>query len=129
MNKIFITGRLTRDPETRAVEGGFTVTTFTIAVDRSRKREGQPGADFFRCTCWNKLGDNCKNYLSKGKLATVVGSVTINEYKTADGIAHASLEITADEVEFLSPKEAPTQQQQDVKAGFTPVDDDESLPF
>lgn len=134
MNRITIIGNLTKDVDLKSTRAGIPVCTFTVAVNRKTKAEaGQPDADFFRVTCWRVLAENCARFLSKGKKVCVVGSVTVSTYKAADGTVRASMDVNADEIEFLSPKEAqPTQtlqQQQDVKAGFVPVDDDGSLPF
>ena len=109
MNKISIVGNLTRDPETRVTQGGVSVCSFTVAVSR-RHREGQPEADFFRVSAWRALGENCAKYLAKGRKVAVSGSVSASAYKGSDGQARAQLEVTADDVEFLTPKgEAQTE--------------------
>lgn len=144
MNKVFLIGNLTRDPELRTTQSGDSVCSFTIAVNRRRTaRAGQPEADFFRITAWRQLGENCSKWLIKGKKVSVVGTVSASAYMGNDGQAHANLEVTADEVEFLSPAntaEAPTTAQdfrgqsqqynipQPPGGGFTQVDDLE-LPF
>ena len=71
MNKVFIVGNLTRDPELRSTRDGISVCSFTVAVNRRvRNAEaGQPEADFFRVTAWRALGENCSKYLSKGRKA------------------------------------------------------------
>lgn len=126
MQKLIAIGNLTRDPETRAI-GDKTVTNFTIAVSRRKKIEGQPEADFFRVSAWGKLGEICKNYLTKGKKCAVTGTVSVHAYKDNSGEAKASLELFADEVEFLSAKQDGAAQAQDPSGG-TPVETD-SLPF
>ena len=139
MNKIFLTGNLTRDPELRATSSGIPVCTFSIAVKRKQKPEaGQPEADFFRVTAWRQLAENCNRFLRKGKKAGVVGTITLNNYTDKDGKQRASLEVQADEVEFLSPKDERsdaddtglTYTAPSVPAGFVKVDDDpDFLPF
>lgn len=154
MNKVFLVGNLTRDPELRTTQAGDAVCTFTIAVNRRRTaKAGQPEADFFRITAWRQLGENCAKWLNKGKKVSVVGTVSASAYMGNDGQPHANLEVTADEVEFLSPAntaEAPTTAhdfrgqpnegkrytpghvptQQPSGGGFTQVDDlEEELPF
>ena len=104
MNKMIITGNLTRDPELRTTPGGIPVCTFTVAVDRRRHAEGQPDADFFRVTVWRELAESCARYLSKGKKVAVDGEARLNQYEK-DGRSYASLEISADSVEFLTPRE------------------------
>lgn len=142
MNKVFLIGNLTRDPELRTTQAGDAVCSFTIAVNRRRTaKAGQPEADFFRITAWRQLGENCAKWLIKGKQVSVVGTVSASAYMGQDGKAHANLEVTADDVEFLSPaNQAPqnapqapqTAQQpqytQPSGGGFTQVDEEE-LPF
>ena len=106
MNKVFIVGNLTRDPELRSTRDGISVCSFTVAVNRRvRNAEaGQPEADFFRVTARRALGENCSKYLSKGRKVAVTGSVSVSTYTGNDGNTRASLEVTADDVEFLSPR-------------------------
>lgn len=118
MNKLYIIGNLVRDPELRTTTTGKDVCSFTVAVNRRNKREGEPDADFFRVTAWNERGRLCKQYLSKGKKVSVVGSVSVNLYHKQDGTAAASLEVNAEDVEFLSHKDG----------GFVPVQDEDD-PF
>ena len=96
MNKLTIIGNLTRDPEMRITQSGKSVCTFTVAVN---KRNGD--AEFFRVTAWEERGKVCEKYLSKGKKVCVVGPVGVSTYQANDGSTKASLEVTADDVEFL----------------------------
>lgn len=107
MNRIVIIGNLVRSPEQRATQSGIAVTTFTVAVNRRRTQEGQPEADFFRVTAWRGLAETCGKYLDKGRKVCVVGPVSISTYKGQDGQTRASMEVTAEDVEFLSPKDSP----------------------
>lgn len=142
MNKVFLIGNLTRDPELRTTPSGLPVCTFTIAVNRRRAsnaQAGQPEADFFRVTAWRQLGENCHKWLIKGHKVNVVGAVSVSTYQTQNGQTRAQLEVTADDVEFLTPankdpqeatqrpQEAP-QTVQPQGGGFVQVDD-EDLPF
>ena len=105
MNKVFLIGNLTRDPELRTTQTGVSVCSFTIAVNRRRYNNaeaGQPEADFFRITAWRQLGEICAKYLAKGRKVSVVGSVSVSTYTGNDGQPRASLEVQADDVEFLS---------------------------
>ena len=106
MNKLTIIGNLTADPELRTIPSGVSVCAFTVAVNRrfpSNKDERQ--TDYFRVTAWRQLGETCSRYLSKGRKVAVIGEVTARAYESKDGSLRASLEVTADEVEFLSPRE------------------------
>lgn len=122
MNKLTIIGNLTKEPELRTTTNGVNVCSFTVAVNRKKKVEGQPEADFFRVSAWRGLADLCANYLAKGKKVCVIGSVSVRAYES-NGKAGASLEVTADEVEFLSPKETTKV---DPKSGYAVVDTDEA---
>lgn len=135
MNKLTIIGNLTRDPETRTVGPDKTVCSFTVAVNRRNHREGQPEADFFRVSAWDKLGDNCQRYLAKGRKVAVVGPVSVSSYEAKDGGTRFSLDVRAEDVEFLSAKEQSDAAEPLAKAqpkpapdGFVQVDD-EDLPF
>lgn len=129
MNKLIIIGNLTRDPELRSTPGGMPVCNFTVAVNRRKAEEGRQEADFFRVTAWDKLGELCNKYLTKGRKVCVVGRASASAYTGNDGTLRASLEITAQEVEFLSPRgEAEPDGQGDADRGFVQVEDEE-LPF
>ena len=114
MNSCTIIGNLTKDPETRVAPNGNTVCNFTVAVNRRKKVQGQPEADFFRVSAWGKLGENCQKYLAKGRKVYACGTVSAHAYTGQDGNAVASLDVLASDVEFLSPK----------GDGLTPVDVD-----
>lgn len=135
MQKLFIVGNLTRDPDLRVTQSGLDVCSFTVAVNRRRREGQQQEADFFRVTAWREMGKNCKQYLAKGRKVAVTGSVSVSTYQAQDGSTRAQLEVTADDVEFLTPKgEAPAQQPNVPQAvrppegGYVEVEDDD-LPF
>lgn len=125
MNRLTIIGNLTRDPETRTTQAGKNVCTFSVAVNRRGE-----GVDYFRVNAWGALGETCQKYLAKGRKVAVVGPVSASSYTTQDGKARASMDIMAQDVEFLTPRElyvykpAPDTPHED----YTPVDDDD-LPF
>lgn len=102
MNRLIITGNATKDAELRTTPQGKNVCTFTIAVNRRKKVEGQPEADFFRVSAWDALGEICAKYIQKGKKVAVVGAVSVHAYSTQDGKPGATLDVIASEVEFLS---------------------------
>ena len=142
MNKLTIIGNLTRDPELRTTPNGYSVCDFTVAVNRraSRNNAGaQPEADFFRVSAWRQLGENCQRFLAKGRKVCVVGPVSARTYQANDGTTRVSLEVMAEDVEFLSSRNddqaggynapaasAPAPMAQ--ASGFTAVETDE-LPF
>lgn len=132
MNHLTIIGNLTRDPEMKATRDGKELCSFTVAVQRKKDREN---SDFFRVTAWGELGKNCGRYLAKGKKVCVVGSVSASAYSANSGEIRASLDVYAEQVEFLTPKgnsdENPvkTQINAPAKNGFVQVEPDEELPF
>lgn len=106
MNKLVLIGNLTRDPMKRATPGGVSVCNFTIAVNRRfAGQNGEKQTDFFNIVTWRALADNCARYLSKGKKVAVIGELQARTYDANDGTTRMSLDVSADEVEFLSPKE------------------------
>ena len=110
MNKIVLIGNLTADPVLRATQNGTSVCSFTLAVNRRfAGPDGQKQTDFFRVVTWRALADNCGKYLARGKKAAVVGELQARTYEANDGTTRLSLDVQADEVEFLSPKEEPAE--------------------
>ena len=139
MNKITLIGNLTHDPEVRSTPNGVTVCTFTIAVNRRFAQQGgEKATDYFRINAWRQLGENCARYLAKGRKVAVVGELQARTYEGKDGATRMSLDVSADEVEFLTPRSqdegsgysAPRQDNaapQDL-AGFTDIQSDD-IPF
>lgn len=109
MNKLTIIGNLTRDPELRTVSSGISVCDFTVAVSR---KKGSDETDFFRVTVWRQLGEICAKYLAKGRKVCVVGPVSARTYQANNGETRVSLEVTAEDVEFLSPRSEQDPQEQ-----------------
>jgi len=105
MNKATFIGNLTRDPEVRTLDNGNTVCSFTVAVNRRKQKNGHPMADFFRVSAWNKLGEICQQYLAKGRKVYVDGAVSVSTYEAKGGTTKASMDVMANDVEFLSPKD------------------------
>lgn len=131
MNKLWIIGNLTKNPELRSTQDGTAVCGFTVAVNRTKSRNNpDPGADYFNVNAWRSLGENCAKYLAKGRKVAVVGRVSLRTWEK-DGKHGASLEVTADDVEFLSTKaettadSAPTV---DAATGMAVVEPDD-LPY
>lgn len=128
MNKLFLIGNLTKDPETRTTPSGKTVCNFDIAVN-----DRQGNATYFRVSAWEKQGENCQRYLSKGKKVSVIGPVSARAYTDRNGNANVSIEVSAQDVEFLSPREDGYERQeraaiQNEVPDMIPVETNE-LPF
>jgi single-strand DNA-binding protein len=102
MNKVVLVGRLTKDPELKFAQGtGTAVATFTVAVNRRFKREGQPEADFIPVVVFGKTAEATANYMSKGKLISISGNIQTRNYEAKDGTKRYVTEVIADEVDFL----------------------------
>ena len=104
MNKVILIGNLTRDPELTTTPSGVSVCRFGLAVNHTRGGERQ--TDFYNVTAWRTLGERVAQYLSKGLKAAVVGSIELREYTDNQGNKRFSADVIADEVEFLTPKNA-----------------------
>ena len=121
MNSLTIIGNLTKAPELRHTQDGTAVCGFTVAVNRKKTQNNpEPGADYFNVNAWRGLGENCHKYLEKGRKVCVMGRVSVRTWEK-DGRHGASLEVLADDVEFLSPKTE--QPAVDAETAFTVVDD------
>ena len=150
MNKVYLIGNLTRDPEMRSTSAGIPVCNFSIAVNRRFKnaQTGQQETDFFNIVAWRQLAELCSRYLAKGRKVAVAGSIQMRNYEAQDGTKRTAVDIVADDDEFLSSPNAGSAPSGDYHAaaapapaprpqapayapadsGFTQVDDDE-LPF
>lgn len=129
MNKVILMGRTTADPQLRFTPGnGTAVASFTLAVDRRYKKEGQQEADFIPIVVWGKQAESTANYVSKGKLVGVSGRIQTRSYDAKDGSKRYVTEVVADEVQFLewSGQQANTPTPPDDLV--TPVDDGD-IPF
>ena len=103
MNRAFLVGNLTRDPELRKTQSDVSVCTFTIACNRRfTNANGQREADFLNIVVWRGQADNCYRYLKKGSRVAVSGSIQTRNYEAQDGSKRYVTEIVADEVEFLT---------------------------
>lgn len=130
MNKAFLIGNLTRDPELRTTQSGIAVATFTIAVPRRfTNAQGVREADFIPVIAWRQLGENCGRYLSKGRKVAVEGAIQTRSYDAQDGTKRYVTEIVADSVEFLAmPQGAGAPPPPEAPQGFQEVEDDD-CPF
>src|SRR5256712_2800632 len=105
VNKIFLIGRLTRDPELRYVPSGQPVASFTLAVDRSFKNsQGERETDFIAIVAWRKSAELAKQYLSKSRLVAVEGRLQIRSYEAQDGTRRKVAEVITDRIQFLDRK-------------------------
>lgn len=106
MNKAFLIGNLTRDPELAQTNSGKSVCKFSVAVNRNyTQADGEKVTDYFTIVTWNGQAENCARYLKKGKKIAVVGELQQRSFEGNDGVKRTVIEIQAQEVEFLSPIE------------------------
>ena len=133
MNKVFLIGNLTRDPELATTNSGVSVCRFSLAVTRNYSNsDGEREADFLNIIVWRGQAENCHKFLKKGSKCAVSGSIQTRSYDAQDGTKRYVTEIVADNVEFLSTRNSSGDGMEKPKekevADLEPVDDD-SLPF
>ena len=101
LNKIFIMGRLTRDPELRRTNNGTAVARFALAVDRDYKNaDGSKDTDFIDCVAWRNSAEFVSKYFSKGRMAVVEGRLQIRDWKDKDGNNRRSAEVIVENIYF-----------------------------
>ncbi len=109
MNKVFLIGRLTRDPELRYTGSNIPVATFSLAVNRNFSNQaGEREADFINIVVWRKQAENVKNYLAQGSQVAIDGRIQTRSYDGTDGQKRYVTEVVADNVEFLGSKNSST---------------------
>lgn len=105
MNKVFLIGRLTRDPELRYTGSNLPVATFSLAVNRNfTSQSGEREADFINIVVWRKQAENVKNYLTQGSQVAIDGRIQTRTYDGEDGKKRYITEVIADNVQFLDSK-------------------------
>ena len=136
MNKVFLIGNLTRDPELSETTSGVSLCRFSIAVNRSYSGAGgERQTDFFNCVAWRGLGENVARYAKKGNKVAVSGSIELRNYEDNQGVKRTGVDIVAQDVEFLTPRsqgdgfaEAPAPAERK-RASLQAFDDDSDIPF
>lgn len=149
MNKVILLGRLTRDPEVRYTQSAepLAVASFSIAVDRRFKRDGEQDVDFINCVCFGKQGENISRFFKKGNRIAVVGRLQVRNWEDNNGQKRVATEVVVEEFDFCesrasseysaanAPSYSQPQQsmvQGSVQSGDYQLDnsvDDEDLPF
>lgn len=136
MNKVELTGNLTKDVDYQKTASGISVSRFTLAVNRKYKKEdGTTETDFINCVAWRNTADFITKYTHKGNKVGVTGSIQTRTYDAQDGTKRYVTEVVADEVELYTPKsenenkpKTEAQAKQEVMQKFEPIESD-SLPF
>lgn len=121
LNDVSLMGRLTADPELRRTPNGVSVTTFTIAVERTYTPQGQEKqADFIDIVAWRNTAEFVCKYFSKGRLIALNGSIQTRLYEDKEGHKRKAFEVVADNVFFCGDK-APAQASADISREAAPA--------
>ena len=132
LNKIFLMGRLTRDPELRRTGSGTAVVSFSLAVDRDFKSQsGEKETDFIDIVAWRNIAEFVSKYFTKGRMAVVEGRLQIRDWTDKEGNKRRSSEVVADSIYFGDSKKdtgMPAQSYSN-NGSFSEVEDDGELPF
>ena len=132
LNKIFLMGRLTRDPELRRTGSGLAVASFSLAVDRDFKSQsGEKETDFIDIVAWRNTAEFVSKYFTKGRMAVVEGRLQIRDWTDKEGNKRRSSEVVADSIYFGDSKKdtgMPAQSYSN-NGSFSEVEDEGELPF
>lgn len=113
MNKVFLIGRLVRDPELRYTSNNTPVATFSLAVNRNfAGQNGERETDFINIVVWRKQAENCKNYINQGSQVAIDGRIQVRNYEDQNGQKRYVTEVIADNIQFLDTKAQRERQQQ-----------------
>ena len=137
MNKVFLIGNLTRDPELTETAGGIKICRFSIAVNRSFvAADGERKTDFFNVVAWRGLGETVARFAKKGNKVAVSGSIELRNYEDSQGVRRTGIDIVAQDVEFLTPRGQGGDDGFDVseksdskRPALQAFDDDGDIPF
>lgn len=130
LNKCFLLGRMTRDPEIRRTNGGTAVTSFTLAVDRDYKSNGEKETDFIDVVAWRNTAEFVSKYFSKGRMAIVEGRLQIRDWTDKNGNKRRTAEVVADNVYFGDSKKESKEEPEYKQADFAEIsEEDGELPF
>lgn len=142
LNKVFVQGRMTADPELRHTQNGVAVATFRLAVTRDfKEKDGERKADFISVVCWRGTAEFVSRFFQKGSLAVVEGRLQVRDYTDRDGNKRFITEVISDNV-YFSERRKRDDTEQTYQAGgdteqtypasgeqFADISDNEDLPF
>jgi len=124
LNKVFLIGNLTRDPELKYTANGIGIAKFGLAVNRTyNSQDGEKKEDtcFVDVTAWDKLAEVCAEHLTKGRLVLIEGRLQYQSWKDDDGAKRSKLEVVVQNVQFLGGKQEDGEE--------TESTDDSDIPF
>lgn len=135
-NSVILSGRLTADPELKTTPSGISVTSFNVAVNGPKNKDGEQRTDFITVVAWRSTAEFIAKYFRKGNLIGIEGSIQTRNYEDKNGNKRTAFEVVADRVHFLESKRNDTQQGNDIPAtqnadttDFAEIGTDEDLPF
>lgn len=137
MNKVYLIGNLTRDPELLETNSGITYCRFSLAVNRV-VGDGNRETDFYNITAWRGQAETIAKYVRKGQKLAIIGNIALRNYEGNDGVKRQAVEITVSDFEFLSPKGEESERSYDAPASapaarpkpqLEPFDSDDDSPF
>lgn len=130
MNKVILVGRLTNHPEVRYTQDNKAIATFSLAVDRKYKRDGEPTADFIRCVSFGKAAEFVEKYFTKGMRVAVSGHIQTGSYKDREGRTIYTTDIIVEEQEFAQSKsESGNSRSEQESTQWQQAEDDITLPW
>ncbi len=129
LNKCVFMGRLTKDPELRRTQSGVAVTSFSIAVERDFKKDGEKDTDFIDCVAWRHTAEFISKYFKKGRMAVVEGKMQIRDWTNKDGEGRRNAEIQVDNIYFGDSKKETTGNYNSPQFAELDEGDEDTLPF
>lgn len=135
MNKVFLIGRVVRDPEVKYTQSGTPVTSFSLAVNKTWNKDGQKHeqVSFFNCIAWGKLGEEViAKHSPKGTQVSICGRLQQRSWETSEGDKRSTVEVVVDEIQLLSkPRQGgeSTESEQPVVSFDNAISLDEEIPF
>jgi len=132
LNRVFLIGNLTRDPELRYIPSGTAVASFGLATNRiytTQDGERKEEVCFVDIVTWSKTAENCANYLSKGRPVFIEGRLQLDTWETEDGQKRNKLKVVADRVQFLGGRREESAPGESDAGGMGGADADDDIPF
>lgn len=135
LNHITIMGRLTKDPELRYTQNQTPVASFTLACDRSTKKDAEKQTDFIECVAWQGTAEMVSKYFTKGRMAAVEGRLQIRPWKDKEGNNRKTAEVVVSSIYFADSNKQNSEQRSEQSYaparddGYAELEDDGELPF
>ena len=126
INNVVLMGRLTADPELRTTQSGTSVTSFTVAVDRDYKTDGERQTDFINCVAWRNTADFITTYFRKGQMIAVQGTIQTRNYEDKNGNKRTATEVIVEKASFCGEKKQEEPKEYPVELDIDPFAE---LPF